>query len=61
MELQRIANGMLEAARKHPNDVIANAMSRVGDQILTRGAAYVKKMNKTDRMVYDYYVAGVIG
>lgn len=54
--MQQIGVAMMEAARHYPNDMIANAMARVGDGIFRQGQEYVKRMSKTDQMVVDFYL-----
>lgn len=54
-ENQRLGEQMMEAARKYPNDKIANELSRVGDLLMHQDLPFVKCLTDIDRMVVQFY------
>lgn len=57
MKLHALCEGMAAMAAKHPNDQIANALSRVSRKIESLGVTkFAPKLTELDEKVISYYL-----
>lgn len=55
-QLHKIAFGMAEMAKTHPNDTIANNLARVSEKVAAYGAAWSEKLSALDYEIIRFYL-----
>lgn len=55
-KLHKIAYGMAQMAKTHPNDTIANNLARVSEKVAAYGLAFSEKLTDLDYKIIQYYL-----
>lgn len=55
-KLQKLAVGMADMAKDHPNDLIANNLARVSEKVAGYGLVWEQKLSDLDMQIIRYYM-----